>query len=78
MIRPMNGIARIPLPAGHIGVAIGDSPVHPFAVAVTADGETWFASAQDREQAFAIAHAAIRGILRTRRLRECAKRAKVT
>ena len=64
---------RIPLEPGHIGVAIGPSPIHPLAVAITADGETWLTSAQDRQQAFAIAHAAIRGIIRTRALRKCVR-----
>lgn len=67
--------ARITLEPGHIGVAIGPSPIHPLAVAITADGETWLTSAQDRQQAFAIAHAAIRGIIRTRALRKCVRAA---
>lgn len=65
--------ARTALPPGHIGVAIGPSPIHPLAVAITADGETWLTSADSREQAFAIATAAVRGILRTRALRKISR-----
>lgn len=42
-------------------------------VTISADRETWMVPVESREQAQAVCYAAVRGILRTRRLRAIAE-----
>jgi len=53
------------LPVGHIGIVFSRERAWTI-VAVRADGQTWITRAETSDEAFAVAIAALRGILRIR------------
>lgn len=66
-----------PMDAHHIRVEILPMPRGRVSCEVAADGEVWGVTVENRAQAWAVALSAVRGIIRTRRLRAALNAAKV-
>lgn len=69
-VTPPHTRPNLPAMDTHIRVEIMPMPRGRVSCEVCADGEVWGVTVENRAEAWAVAFSAVRGIVRTRRLRK--------